>query len=201
VSEDMYRNFEELKAAEPAGAWRVVHEPRGSAVVVVAPHAGGIERGTSEVALAIAHDDLSFYLFEGLKAEANSDLHITSDRFDEPTGVELVQNTTTVVAVHGAAGQAQVVYVGGLNDSFGAKVRQKLEAAGFDVQDHARMQGRAPSNICNRGKSGKGVQLELTMALRKSFFKNMTKAGRQERTPRFVAFVNAVRAALGLAAV
>jgi phage replication-related protein YjqB (UPF0714/DUF867 family) len=53
-------------------------------VAVIAPHGGGIEPGTSELATAIAGDDFSLYLFEGLKSAGNGELHITSTNFDEP---------------------------------------------------------------------------------------------------------------------
>jgi len=198
MAEDKYASFEQLRAAESGKAWRVVHEARGTAAVIVAPHGGGIERGTSEVARAIAGEELSFYLFEGLKAGDNVDLHITSENFDEPTGLQLVQSSTSAVSIHGAKGKLPVVFIGGRDLELGAVIQQRLQAAGFDVQKNSRMPGVAPANICNRGKSGKGVQLELTMALRETFFKDMTRDGRKKPTPPFAAFVNAVRAALGL---
>jgi phage replication-related protein YjqB (UPF0714/DUF867 family) len=199
MAEDKYASFEQLRATESARAWQVVHEDRGTAAVIVAPHAGGIERGTSEVARAIAGEELSFYLFEGLKPGDNTDLHITSENFDEPTGLQLVELSTLVVSIHGAKGKTPVVFVGGLDMELGAVIRQRLHAVGFAVQEHPRLQGVARANICNRGKSGKGVQLELAMALRETFFEDMTKDGRKKQTARFAAFVNAVRAALGLA--
>lgn len=198
LGQDKYRSFDKLKASEPATAWRKVPRPLGTAWAVIAPHAGGIERGTSEVAWAIAGHDVSLYLFEGLKAADNTDLHITSDRFDEPDGLAIAQSATSVLTVHGAKGDKPVVYIGGLDTAAGDNVRQRLQQAGFDVQEHLRMQGATSANICNRGTSGRGVQLELTMALRESFFADMTKEGRQNQTPRFRAFVAAVRAALGL---
>ena len=35
-------------------------------IVIIAPHGGGIEPGTSELAIAIAGEELSFAVFEGL---------------------------------------------------------------------------------------------------------------------------------------
>lgn len=103
-----------------------------------------------------------------------------------------------MISVHGAEGQTPVVYVGGLDEALAAAVRQKLQEASFDIQEHPRMRGAATSNICNRGGSGRGVQLELTMASRETLFKSMTKAGRREQTHRFDAFVAAVRVTVGL---
>lgn len=73
----------------------------GSKVVIAAPHAGAIEPGASEIALALAGDDLSYYLFEGRKPKANGELHITSSNFDEPQCLELLATATIVVTVHG----------------------------------------------------------------------------------------------------
>jgi Poly-gamma-glutamate hydrolase len=68
---------------------------------LVAPHGGGIEPGTSELADAIAGSDLSFYTFEGLKSSGNTDLHITSTRFDEPMCLTLLASSSVVVTLHG----------------------------------------------------------------------------------------------------
>jgi phage replication-related protein YjqB (UPF0714/DUF867 family) len=195
---DTYANFAALRKGEPKAAWQALAKRRGTNIAVIAPHGGGIERGTSELALAIADGDLSWYLFAGLKAAGNEDLHITSENFDEPVGVALVESSDTILAVHGASGAAPVVYLGGRDEVFGNRMRDRLFQAGFDVQNHPRLRGALPRNICNRGQSGRGVQLELTMGLREIFFQNMTRAGRQLQTPAFHAFVEAVRGALNL---
>jgi phage replication-related protein YjqB (UPF0714/DUF867 family) len=42
----------------------------------VAPHGGAIEPGTSEVAKQVADNDLSLFIFEGIKPKGNKRLHI-----------------------------------------------------------------------------------------------------------------------------
>jgi phage replication-related protein YjqB (UPF0714/DUF867 family) len=75
---------------------------RDGVAALIAPHGGGIEPGTSEVADAIAATDFSFYAFEGIKADGNRrDLHITSRRFDEPRCVDLVKASPQVISIHG----------------------------------------------------------------------------------------------------
>src|SRR5262245_49530672 len=82
---DRYASFAELSAAEPAGSFTISHEERlHSRVIVIAPHGGGIEVLTSEIAREIAGQDFSYYSFAGRKRRNNRDLHITSHRFDEP---------------------------------------------------------------------------------------------------------------------
>ena len=57
----------------------------------MAPHGGGIEPGTTEIAEAVAGHEHTFYSFSGVKARGNSVLHITSSRFDEPEGIAIAK--------------------------------------------------------------------------------------------------------------
>ncbi|MFA1628164.1 poly-gamma-glutamate hydrolase family protein [Rhizobium mongolense] len=84
---DRYRSFEDLEQHEEASAFRIEAIKRPSSVCVIAPHGGKIERGTSELARAVAGTELSYYLFEGLKPKGNRDLHVTSSNFNEPQSV------------------------------------------------------------------------------------------------------------------
>jgi phage replication-related protein YjqB (UPF0714/DUF867 family) len=59
------------------------------------------------------------------------------------------------------------------------------------------LQGREPKNLCNRGTSRAGVQLELSRAVRKTMYESLTRAGRKKPTARFEVFVSAVRKVLG----
>jgi len=99
---DRYRSFAELKLAEREGLdYRIRAQDRGSPVAVVAPHAGYIEPMTGEIAATIASDRYSLYCFEGLRDRPHGELHITSNRFDEPTGVQLVEACEIAIGVHG----------------------------------------------------------------------------------------------------
>ena len=101
VPKDWYTSFAALRAAEPPGEYRIRAFPRGSAKAVLAPHGGAIEPGTSEIAAAVAGEDLSLYCFEGLKGRVHSRLHITSHLFDEPECLALVAASDRVLAMHG----------------------------------------------------------------------------------------------------
>ena len=196
---DKYSTFDELSRAEPRDAFRVVVRDCGSRVAIVAPHGGGIERGTSEVSRAIAQDDLSLYLFEGAKAQANRDLHITSTRFDEPRCLRLLNAVEVAVTVHGEGGELDVVYLGGRNQELGDRLRKELQAKGFRVDRHASpwLQGTNPANVCNRCASGLGIQLELSAGLRNTFFDSLTSsAGLARPTERLAQFCQAVRKVL-----
>jgi phage replication-related protein YjqB (UPF0714/DUF867 family) len=142
-----------------------------SRVAVIAPHGGRIEGRTSEIARLIAGDDHHLYLFEGLRTTGDNfdRLHLASHRFDEPRALDLISRCDTVVAVHGYAADGPDVLLGGLNERLKRETARALVKFGFSCQaDGHRFPGIDPRNICNRGRSGEGVQLELSEKLRKS---------------------------------
>jgi phage replication-related protein YjqB (UPF0714/DUF867 family) len=198
---DTYKHFADLEQHERSGIdYCVILRREEPAFAIVAPHGGGIEPGTSEIADAIACRRWSFYTFEGLKRKGNSILHITSTCFDEPMCVTLLGNSNRVVTIHGEESDddGQGVFLGGLDIELGARVGALLMEQGFDVRKHPdpNLQGLDPKNICNRGTAGAGVQLELSRAVRETLFDSLTREGRQHPTPRFKLFVDAVAAAL-----
>jgi phage replication-related protein YjqB (UPF0714/DUF867 family) len=104
------------------------------------------------------------------------------------------------VTIHGeeSEGEGEGVFVGGLDVDLGASIGCLLEEEGFDVRKHTnrKLQGIDPENICNRGTAGAGVQLELSNAVRKTFFESLSREGRQHPTPRLKIFADAVARAL-----
>jgi phage replication-related protein YjqB (UPF0714/DUF867 family) len=201
---DTYCNFAELARRQRSGIDYGVRVRRDEpAFAIVAPHGGGIEPGTSELADAIAGETCSFYAFDGLKSSGNGVLHITSTRFDEPLCLLLLRDAATVVTLHGEESEedGEGVFLGGLDKTLGARIGEALRRKGFDVRTHTdpNLQGCDPDNICNRGTSGRGVQLELSKAVRLTLFESLTRTGRQHPTERFDVFVKAVRRALAKA--
>jgi phage replication-related protein YjqB (UPF0714/DUF867 family) len=171
MSTDRYSCFEELQRHEHQGHDFVITTvPReGSSCLVLAPHGGGIERGTSEIARAIAGEDFNLYLFEGLKPSGNGDLHITSSRFDEPSCLHLLSSCEVVVTIHGCKGDAEQVLLGGLHLTMKEQVFAALKCHGVHVESSGhRYPATDPMNICNRGAGRQGIQLELTAGLRRS---------------------------------
>lgn len=165
-----YGCFAELARAEVQDRdYRVRVLARDSSVLIVAPHGGLIEDGTSQLAEAIAQDDHNLFAFEGLKSVgSNRDLHITSHLFDHPQCLALAARSTLVLGVHGCRGDS-CIHVGGLDRGFVHALASELAGAGFRVEaDSRRYPGTHPRNICNRGPSGAGAQLELTYDLRQA---------------------------------
>lgn len=197
---DRYLNFNALIAEQTEDRdfrVRVAMRDQDN-VVVIAPHGGAIEPGTSELAFAIAGDQLSFAIFEGIKSSQNKNLHITSTNFDEPRCIRVVEQSRTAVAIHGERSKEVMVFMGGADLTLRLHVSKALEEAGFRVCEHEnqRLQGKLKANICNRGTSGAGVQLELSHGLRSALFESLSEAGRAQQTPMFQQFVDAVREGL-----
>lgn len=191
-----YNNFKELSERALEGRdFSVRLQNRPGAAVVVAPHGGGIEPGTSELAAAIAGYDLSFYVFNGIKSAGNSELHITSTRFDEPRCLALITASPRAIAIHGEDSEEEVVFLGGRDEEILPRLRDSLVSKGFSVETHENpaLQGRDSANICNRTDRGLGVQMELSKGLRRSFFGSLSRSGRKATTEHFDQFVSAVR--------
>lgn len=141
---------------------------RPSTAAVVAIHGDPIERGVSRIARQIAGDAHNLYLLEGRLPELNYEhLHLASSRFDDPRCLELIAPCERVVTIHGCNGLEENVLLGGLDEALKARIAAALSAAGVPCQTEGhRFPGRQPRNICNRGATGMGVQVELTDPVR-----------------------------------
>jgi phage replication-related protein YjqB (UPF0714/DUF867 family) len=177
---------------------RIVTRLGRSDVVVFAPHGGDIEPGSSEVADAIAGDDLTYYEFAGKDPTGNRVLHVPSTAFDEPTLLALLAVAERAVAVHGARGRDPIAWVGGRDVQGRDRVIECLRDAGFTarVADGA-LAGTDTRNIVNRTATKGGVQLELTWALRERFFDGDVHARRRAGpSATLLRFSDAVRLAV-----
>jgi phage replication-related protein YjqB (UPF0714/DUF867 family) len=166
--EDIAKNYVEGKD------YRIRTATRHSDILIIAPHGGKIEPGTSEIAEAIASPNFSLFCFEGLKSRGNRLLHIESHCFNEPNALEIVLKSEVIIAVHGQNSRnSPFVMIGGLNSDLGLLIRDAVEASGFRTKPPTKgTKGCDPANICNRGKSGAGVQLEVSRNLREALKNN-----------------------------
>lgn len=188
--------------------------------VILAPHGGGIETGTSELCLAIAgyhpaglvprpaegpvHD---YWMFEGLRSSDNGILHVTSSNCDDLVSRSLAGGALNAIGLHGCKPEqaglpadTQAALVGGRNTSFKSHLLNRLAAAGIraiDAAPYPELNGDHQSNIANRTLLGAGVQLELTTPLRLAMFGINTRAERKNTTkPIFWSFTAATRQAI-----
>lgn len=164
---DLYPDFKTLTAHEVLNRdYRIRILNRGADTTIMAPHGGRIEPGTSTIAGLIAGDMYNCYCFEGLKTENNRTLHIASHRFDEPGALRLAAHSERVVTVHACRDREKIVFVGGRCSKLAGAIRTRLVAAGIASRSDARFPGVHPRNICNLGKRGMGVQLEISRGVR-----------------------------------
>ncbi|MDV5148060.1 poly-gamma-glutamate hydrolase family protein [Streptomyces sp. SBC-4] len=131
---------------------------------IMAVHGGQIERGTSELCLAIAgynpadvkstlateggfHD---YWMFEGMRSENNRALHVSSVNCDDHVAVGIAASHLNVLSLHGcqysqlnmpekaiwpSTADPKLVVVGGLNAVFRAALVKELNQAGFRAVD------------------------------------------------------------------
>jgi phage replication-related protein YjqB (UPF0714/DUF867 family) len=166
-----YSSFADLAKshAEARDFHREVKLVEGARAAIIAPHGGRIEPHTDAIAKALAGEEFSLYSFSSRLSTANANLHITSHRFDDPDCVALIGKHEFVVAVHGWAGRGEAILIGGLDAGLASEFAAAARALGIETYtDGQGLAGTHPQNICNRGKLGRGVQIELTMELRKS---------------------------------
>jgi phage replication-related protein YjqB (UPF0714/DUF867 family) len=168
---DPYKNFAELARNEIEGVdYSISFVARGNGLLLIAaPHAGVIEVGTSSISELIAGDDHSLYQFESHKVvdENYISLHITSHIFDEPICIRAVESHDFVVTIHGCHNSEEIVFLGGIHQKLIDNIAEEIRNIGIDVRtENHRFPGRHRNNICNRGRSGMGVQVELSEPLR-----------------------------------
>jgi phage replication-related protein YjqB (UPF0714/DUF867 family) len=173
VMADHYLGYEDLARDHIEGVDYAIHvrPAAGARVAVVAPHGGRIEGGTSDIARLIAGEEHALYLFEGLRTSGDNfeRLHLTSHCFDEPRCLDLISACETVIAVHGYAAAGPDVLLGGRDEELKQRLVPALRAQGLSVQtDGHSYPGLDPRNVCNRSRSGMGVQIELSAPLRRS---------------------------------
>ncbi|MFD7605144.1 poly-gamma-glutamate hydrolase family protein [Streptomyces mirabilis] len=212
---DIYANYAALAAVNTEGVdyLRIAQPTSVTATTHIAIHGGAIESGSGEMAKAVsARLGQSMYVFQAMKSSGNSVLHITSTHFDEPQCVAMQAQATRTVSYHGAEGTSDngttfLTYIGGLDLNLKTAIGNALTAAGFsvDLNPASTIAGVDPDNICNRNAAGAGVQLEMTTALRNSFFPGgvSNAAARNDfskRTDTFYTYCDAIVAAVGLEA-
>lgn len=151
--------------------------PQQTHTAVLAIHGGHIEWHTDLVATAIAdHARHGLYVFDGHLPDDSPRLRLPSVGFDDPRCLLVLACAQRAVSVHGCSGPDAVTYVGGLDNYLANAVRAELSGAGFVTQpapEH--LAGTDPDNVVNRCRSGRGVQLELTLLQRNQLKNNPGK--------------------------
>ena len=160
----------------------------------MAPHGGGIEPGTADIADAVAGHCHAYYGFAGIKMRGNRVLHIPSHRFNEPCGLAMAQAAQSVLTIHGCHGAKPVIWVGGRDRATGDRIIAALQRAGLPAQrcEKPGLRGMHPDNLCNRGLRRAGVQLEFSFGLRHKMFADFKMRSKGDATPLFHRIVDAI---------
>ena len=173
--QDYYKSMTELYKDTTEGIdWKKDTRNVGKSVLIVAPHGGNIEQGTSELTKLVANNgDFDYFSFEAIRPSNNTQLHVTSTNYDDATLHEMIQDRTATISIHGAQGEEQLVYLGGYQSPLRDAIQSQLELKGFVVKIPPEyLGGLSNANFINKVEESTGVQLELTTALRKAFFKD-----------------------------
>jgi phage replication-related protein YjqB (UPF0714/DUF867 family) len=189
--------------------------------IILAIHGGGIEKGTSEIALATAgyhpatlapsidgHALHDFWLFEGLMPNGNGRLHVTASNYDDPIARELVKNARRCISLHGCSDkQAKaskkqpygLIQLGGLDNELKFIVLEELKGVGIpaEITKDEMLDGDLPTNIANKTKVRGCAQLEMGSCFRSSLFGTDTRPQRKNTTnAKFWRLVGALRKAM-----
>ena len=79
----------------------------------------------------------------------------------------LVHKSSTVITVHGCTRQDSILFLGGLDTNLKGRIAAQLLKAGITVDPSClEYGGTHKNNICNRGLTGRGVQMECSRPLR-----------------------------------
>jgi len=142
-----------------------------SDVTVVAIHGGKIEKGTTELAYALAsHNNYNYYSFLGLKSSDNFALHVSSEKFSESVALQMVSESKRTLSIHGCTGSEEFTYIGGRDAELANRIKESLTKHGFIVKDAPEdLSGISPDNIVNRDIDERGVQIEISEGLRTRF--------------------------------
>jgi len=84
-------------------------------------------------------------------------------------GTAEIAHHDTVVTVHGCRAAGETAFLGGRDHELRDRLAEALGGAGFKVRTGGHpWPGEEPDNLCNRGRGGAGVQLEMSQDLRDS---------------------------------
>ena len=193
-NKDLYSNYKELKKYEKKNVdYAIEHSKiKKRDFAIIAIHGGRIEYLTDIIAKDIAKEDFNYYAFKGTKSKNNSILHITATSFDEPIALKIISKSKEVISIHGCKSDEKIIQIGGLDKELVLLLIKRLKGAGFNCSSckNDEISGNNPNNICNKGKLKKGVQIELSLSLRKEFEKNGRK------TDLYKKFINVIRTTL-----
>jgi phage replication-related protein YjqB (UPF0714/DUF867 family) len=173
--------------------------------LLVVPHGGGIEPGTSEIMRAVAKlGNWAWYEFAGYLRQGNREaLHVPSTEFDEPTLLSLRLRAGFCVEFHGTSQTGSpLVYVGGTWDAgrriMGGAINLFSEKHGINAVDPmSQISSLQEPTPAVRGKRADSVKLEFSRETRNLLFlPDASREARGRRSPRLSPLARSIHMAL-----
>ena len=125
-------------------------------------------------------------------------MHINSSNFDEALGLQTSESAFVTISIHGSQDKAERIHIGGKNQELKQRILHALRTDGYEARIGIvpGLRGIRSENICNRCKSGKGVQLEISRGLREKMFDNLDHRLLRKKRVTFYEFVNTLKKVL-----
>lgn len=184
---DHFKSMTQLFSHTKEGTdWKKEIKKTNSNVIIVAPHGGNLEKGTTELTKLVANQNhYNYYSFTVLNHTNPEKFHVTSPHYNDPTLLNMVKSKDFAISIHGAKGTKPVIYLGGLDTPLKQAIKHELLKQHFIVKPSPTyLGGDLKENFVNRDFKDKGVQIELSTAFRKSLFinENMSAQSRENQS-------------------
>lgn len=183
----MYNTVQELIQTENENVdFKIIKVNSDSSVLISSIHGGDIEPGTSELSDSIqGRGNYNFYSFKGIKQGDNSELSIDSTSFEEQRLTELIRESDYSVFLYLTDDDSSSCYLSGLDSGLRNLLWSRLEEKGYTVDTPANKYiYDKDTNIVNKNRRGKGVQIQISKSLMATFFKNgdLSKSNRENKS-------------------
>ena len=205
AKKDFFADLDELKSEFKQGKdYEIRLLDRKSKVTIVAPHGGGIEAGTSELAHAVSGDKYNLFDFCALSFDARTKGHVTSTHFRDPQLSKLIDQSTICVSLHRMRDEHSTLYLGGKNDQLKIFAAKELSKQGFkSTVNPPRLKGRSLNNFVNMAQEA-GLQIEIPKTLANQLIPGVDRIYRtkndyqlnKNQNKRFKNFVQAIDKAI-----
>jgi phage replication-related protein YjqB (UPF0714/DUF867 family) len=196
---ELLSKFRESEKGESHADFSREVECRGSPTCIIALHGGNLEFGTAELALDLAGTHHSYYIFRSHLPVESNQLWLTSTKYDDPSLMNLLTKSKTVLSIHGCEDPVpgapdSLLYIGGRDRAGRKLLMATLREAGIPCFIDRVFPGIHPLNPCNRGESKAGIQLELTRTFREKLLLHYQHSAPGESIDSTVfAFLNVMR--------
>lgn len=200
---DRFQSMDELLSNVSKDDYSIeINEVENSQVLIVSPHGGRIEFGTSELSKSIAGNDFSRFDFSGKLIRENfKNLHVTSTKYNLKELTLLNDKSLITISLHGFKNPpgGKFTVIGGLDEVGKELILNELSKNGLEAELATdKFTAVNPENLVNKNKRKMGIQLEISTAQRIAFFKDteLKLFERKTLSDEFYSYAESIRSAL-----